>query len=90
MNIGITDLIGRKASISQAERTLKMAVSAAEKGDFRLASSRAITAIIQAASASVGASGSTIKRADFVVKSAREVIQGIVLSKIAMGVETCA
>jgi hypothetical protein len=85
MKLGTETLVGRKASISKAERTLASAITAVKRGDLRLASSRAVTAAVQAATASIGASPSVVRRADQVTKDAREIIQGIVISEIAIG-----
>jgi hypothetical protein len=76
-------LLGRRSPIVEAERTLKLALSALRRGDRRLAASRAITAIIQASTASVGATSDTLKRAWRVVFSARRLIHSIVIERAA-------
>ena len=76
-------LLGRKHSVSSAERTLKIAFSAMRRGDRRLASSRAVTAAVQASIASVGANALTVKRAEKVVFEARRIIQSLVISRAA-------
>lgn len=74
-------LLKRKPKIGEAERTLKLANAAWKKGDLRLAVSRAITAVVQAAKSG------NIKRADKVVKDARVLLQGAVISKMPGAIE---
>jgi hypothetical protein len=76
-------LLGRRHSVADAEHTLKTAVSALKRGDRRLASSRAVTAIIQAAIASMGAPDATVDRAEAVAFEGRRIIQSLVLSRAA-------
>src|SRR3990172_2623262 len=73
-------LLGRRHSVATAEHTLKTALSALKRGDRRLASSRALTAVIQAAIASVGAAPLVVRRAEMVAFQGRRVIQHLVLS----------
>ena len=86
MSIGISPLLEKRQTIGSAERTLRLVMQALNKGDLRLAVSRGITAIIQAASASVGAKKSTVKRAGKVIQEVRNIIQGAVLTKISQSV----
>jgi len=72
--------------VAAAEHTLKTAFSAFKRGDQRLASSRAVTAIIQAAIASMGASESVVGRAETIAFEGRRLIQTLVLSRaVRMG-----
>lgn len=76
-------LIGKKHPIGTAEHTLQTALSALKRGDRRLASSRAVTAVAQAAAAAVGASSDIIDRAEKVVFEARRLIQSLVIARAA-------
>ena len=76
-------LMGRRHSIATAEHTLKIALSALKQGNRRLASSRAVTAVIQAAIASIGASPMVVRRAELIGFEGRRIIQHLVLSRAA-------
>ena len=79
------DLLGKRLPIAVAERTLALAASALKAGDRRLASSRAITAVIQAsvASARMSPKSEDMLRARFIVLSARSLIQKLVIARAA-------
>lgn len=76
-------LLGRRHSIATAEHTLRTALSAAKQGNARLASSRAVTAIIQASIASVGAPAPVVHRAEAITFEGRRLIQHLVLARAA-------
>lgn len=78
-------LVGRRASIVDAEHTLKLAVSAYRRGDKRLSISRAITAAVQAATASLRGPAEVVERADKVIQAVRRLIQGIVVGGALSG-----
>jgi hypothetical protein len=76
-------LLGRRHSIETAEHTLKTALSALKQGNARLASSRTVTAIIQASIASVGAPAPVVRRAEAITFEGRRIIQHLVLARAA-------
>jgi len=76
-------LLGKKLPVAVAERTMRLALMAFQAGDRRLASSRALTAAVQAAVASVKASPIVVRRAEEVVYEARRLIQGLVIARAA-------
>jgi len=78
-------LVGRRASIVDAEHTLKLAVSAYRRGDKRLSVSRAITAAVQAATASLRGPDEVVERADKVIQAVRRLVQGIVVGGALSG-----
>ena len=82
MTVG-ESLLGKKLPVAVAERTMRMALIALKAGDRRLASSRALTAAVQAAVASVGAPRSVVERAEEVVYEARRIIQALVIARAA-------
>lgn len=72
----MANLLKGKAKISDAERTIALALASKKRGDLRLAASRAITAVV------IAARSRSPKRADKVVKEAREIMQSIVLDRM--------
>ena len=85
MSVSISQLLGKKQKIADAEHTLKITLDAAEEGNLRLAASRGITAIIQATAAAVGAAPPIIRRAEAIIQTVRNIIQGVVIKKAALG-----
>lgn len=81
----MSDLLGKKHSIVEAEHTLRIATGAYKRGDMRLAVSRGITAIIQASIASLNAPEEIVERSEHVVQGVRRIIQGAVLSRALSG-----
>ena len=82
----VSPLVGKRASIVDAEHTLKLALSAAHHEDRRLAVSRAITAAVQAATASIGKPQEVVERAERVIQAVRQLVQGIVIENALSGV----
>lgn len=80
VTLGISPLLVERQTIAGARRTLRMALSAARKGDERLAVSRGITAAVQAAVAGTRSRG-VRNDADLVIQAVRELVQGIVLKR---------
>jgi len=74
-------LLGKKLPVAVAERTMHLALMALKTGDRRLASSRAVTAAVQAAVASVNAPADVVRRAEAIVYEARRVIQALVIAR---------
>jgi hypothetical protein len=74
-------LVGKRHPIGASEHTLRIAISAFRKGDYRLAASRALTAAVQAASAAVGGSSEVVERAEKVIFQARLLIQSLVIAR---------
>lgn len=76
-------LLGKKLPIAVADRTMRMALAALKSGDRRLASSRAVTAAVQAAVASVKAPPAVVEHAEKIVYMARKLIQELVIARAA-------
>ena len=85
MSVSISQLLGKRQKIVDAEHTLKITLDAAKEGNLRLAVSRGITAIIQAAAAAVGAAPPIVRRAEAIIQTVRNIIQGAVIKKAALG-----
>lgn len=79
----MSGILAKNPSLSDARRTLSLAISALKKGDKRLASSRAVTAAVLAAGAAVGKSARHRREAEGVILKARAIVQGIVISRVA-------
>ncbi len=80
---GASALLGRKHSIVAAEKTLKGVHQAVDRGDLRLAVSRAITAIVQATSAAMSGPREVVERANRVIQEVRQVIHGAVIRRMS-------
>jgi len=81
----VANELGRKHSIVTAEHTFRIALSAFQRKDLRLAVSRGITAVIQASSAAIGAPEEIKERADKVVQGVRKLVQGVVIKRAISG-----
>lgn len=78
--LGISPLLTGRPTLADARHTMKIAQSAALKGDLRLGVSRAITAVIQAAVVAAQSKSKTMKlQADQVIQGARGLIMDIIV-----------
>lgn len=78
--LGISPLLTGRPTLADARHTMKIAQSAALKGDLRLGVSRAITAVIQAAVVAGGTKDRDVKlKANEVVQDARTLIMNIII-----------
>lgn len=79
-SLGVSPLLIEHQTLADARHTMKIARSAAQRGNIRLGVSRAITAVIQASIVASETKNRSMKfYADLVIQEARELIMGIVV-----------